>query len=218
MNIDAIKKEICDIGKRMYEREFVAANDGNISVRISDTKILTTPTGVSKGFMTPDMIATVDIHGNILSKNLQPSSEIKMHLKVYQERSDIYAVVHAHPITATAYSICGTPFDKPYMPELVVNLGVVPIAPYATPSTEEVPNSIEPFLKDYNAVLLSNHGALTWGKNLLDAYFKMESLEFAAKIITTANIIGKPQYIPSEKMQALIKIRESLGIVGKVPN
>jgi len=217
MNPFAVKREICEIGRRMYEREFVAANDGNISVRISDKEILTTPTGVSKGYMTPDMIVTVDMEGRVVEGSRKPSSELKMHLKVYRERAEVRAVVHAHPITATAFSVCGLGLDKAFMPELVVTLGLVPLATYATPSTDEVPDSISDYLADYNAVLLAHHGALTWGRDLTEAYYRMESVEFSAKIVMAARQIGDPNLIPCDKMPALVKIREGLGIKGVVP-
>lgn len=217
LNAFQVKREICEIGRRMYERNYVAANDGNISVRISDREILTTPTGVSKGFMTPEMIVCVDMDGKVISGSLKPSSELKMHLRVYRERPDVRSVVHAHPITATAFSVCGMGLDKAFMPELVVTLGVVPLADYATPGTTEVPDSITAYLKDYNAVLLAHHGALTWGKDLMEAYFRLESVEFSAQIVWKARMIGSPNQIPCEKLGELVKIRESMGIHGVVP-
>ncbi len=217
LNAFQVKREICEIGRRMYERNYVAANDGNISVRISDREILTTPTGVSKGFMTPEMIVCVDMDGKVISGSLKPSSELKMHLRVYRERPDVRSVVHAHPITATAFSVCGMGLDKAFMPELVVTLGVVPLADYATPGTTEVPDSITQYLKDYNAVLLAHHGALTWGKDLMEAYFRLESVEFSAQIVWKARMIGSPNQIPCEKLGELVKIRESMGIHGVVP-
>jgi L-fuculose-phosphate aldolase len=218
LDIERIKQDICDIGRRMYERGFVANNDGNISVLLPHGEILATPTGVSKGFMTPEMIATVDRNGQQCKGSLKVSSEIKLHLRVYRGRSDVCAVVHAHPITATAFSICGMALDRPYMPELVVTLGVVPLAPYGTPSTDELPDSITPYLHDHNAVLLAHHGAITWGRDLMEAYYRMESVEFAAQIVAKAIQIGTPRELPVEKMGALIRIREDLGITGAVPS
>ena len=151
-----IKKQICDIGKRIYDRGMVAANDGNISVKLNDNEFLCTPTGVSKGFMTPEYICKVDKDGNTIQANgnFRPSSEIKMHMRVYKCRPDVGSVVHAHPSYATAFAIAGIPLTQPIMPEAVIALGCVPIAPYGTPSTMEIPDAVEKFLPYYDAVLL----------------------------------------------------------------
>ena len=135
-----IKKQICDIGRRIYNRNMVAANDGNISVKLNDNEFLCTPTGVSKGFMTPEFICKVDAKGNVLQANpgFKPSSEIKMHMRVYEKRPDVGSVVHAHPIYATSFAIAGIPLTQPIMPEAVIALGCVPIAEYGTPSTMEI--------------------------------------------------------------------------------
>ena len=140
-----IKKQICDIGKRIYDRNMVAANDGNISVKLNDNEFLCTPTGVSKGFMTPEYICKVDREGNVIQANgdFRPSSEIKMHMRVYQCRPDVGSVVHAHPTFATAFAIAGVPLTAPIMPEAVISLGCVPIAKYGTPSTMEIPDAVE---------------------------------------------------------------------------
>lgn len=157
-----IKKQICDIGKRIYNRGMVASNDGNISVKISDNEFLCTPTGVSKGFMTPEYICKVDAEGKVIQAyaGFKPSSEIKMHMRVYKERPDVKSVVHAHPMYATAFAIAGIPLTQPIMPEAVIALGCVPIAEYGTPSTEEIPNAVSKYLQHFDAVLLENHGAL----------------------------------------------------------
>ena len=163
-----IKKELCEIGRRIYNDGFVAANDGNFSVKIDDNTYYVTPTGVSKGFMTPEMICKVDGQGNLKEANgpWKPSSEFKMHVKVYQQRPDVNAVVHAHPPIATSFAIAGIPLDKLIMPEAIIFLGAVPIAQYGTPSTMEIPESLEPYLQDYDAILLANHGALSFGCDL----------------------------------------------------
>lgn len=163
-----IKKQICDIGKRIYDRGMVAANDGNISVKLNDNEFLCTPTGVSKGFMTPEYICKVDANGNVLQANgnFKPSSEIKMHMRVYKHRPDVGSVVHAHPTFATAFAIAGIPLTAPIMPEAVIALGCVPIAEYGTPSTNEIPDAVEKYLPYYDAVLLENHGALSYSVDL----------------------------------------------------
>ena len=173
-----IKEEMCEIGRRVYNRGMVAANDGNFSVKLSEDEFFCTPTGVSKGFMTPDYICRVDGMGNVLEANegFRPSSEVKMHMRVYKERPDVGAVVHAHPMYATTFAIAGIPLMEPIMPEAVIALGGVPLAKYGTPSTAEVPDSIMPYLQQYDSVLLENHGALTYSDTLLNAYHKMESL------------------------------------------
>ena len=209
-----IKKQICDIGRRMYDREFVAANDGNISIRISENEVWTTPTGVSKGFMTPDMMVKVDLNGKVLEGRLKPSSELKMHIKVYKERPDVKSVVHAHPLTATALATAGIPLDKALLPEAIITLGIVPVSQYATPSTEEVPESIAKYLKDYNAVLLANHGALTWGRDIFEAYYRMETVEFYSKIVLTTKLIGHANELPCNKVGDLLEIREKMGMTG----
>ena len=184
MTILEEKRYICEIGRRMYKRGLVAANDGNISVKTSEGNLIITPTGISKGFMEPEMIVRINRNGEKLDKNApDPSSEVQMHIKVYQERDEVGAVVHAHPPHATAFAVAGKPLDKKILPEAIISLGTVPVAGYATPSTEEIPASIEEFLLDYNAVLLSNHGVLTWGEDLKQAYFRMETVEFYARII-----------------------------------
>ena len=139
-----IKKQICDIGRRIYSRNMVAANDGNISVKLNDNEFLCTPTGVSKGFMTPEYICKVDAQGNVIQANpgFKPSSEIRMHMRVYEKRPDVGSVVHAHPIYATSFAIAGIPLTQPIMPEAVISLGCVPIAEYGTPSTMEIPEAM----------------------------------------------------------------------------
>ena len=201
-----VKQQICEVGRRIYMNGFVAANDGNISVRINEEEVLCTPTGVSKGFMTPDMICKVDMDGNILeaSNNYKPSSEIKMHLRIYKERQDVNSVVHAHPPYGTSYAITGIPLNKAIMPEAVIALGCVPIAEYGTPSTEEIPDAVSKYLDNYDAVLLENHGALTYGADLMTAYFKMESLEFYAKLTFLSTQIGEPKVLNEEQIEKLL--------------
>ena len=214
-----IKKQICDIGKRIYNRGMVAANDGNISVKISDNEFLCTPTGVSKGFMTPEYICKVDADGNVIqaNKGFKPSSEIKMHMRVYKERPDVQAVVHAHPIYATSFAIAGIPLTQPIMPEAVIALGCVPIAEYGTPSTHEIPDAVSKYLQYYDAVLLENHGALAYSDSLLAAYHKMESLEFYAELLFLSKQLGGPQELSKAQVEKLYEIRRQFGMTGKHP-
>ena len=214
-----IKKQICDIGKRIYNRNMVAANDGNISVKLSDNEFLCTPTGVSKGFMTPEFICKVDAKGNLIRANgdFRPSSEIKMHMRVYEKRPDVKAVVHAHPTFATAFAIAGIPLTQPIMPEAVIALGCVPIAEYGTPSTEEIPDAVEKYLPYFDAVLLANHGALSYSNSLINAYHKMESVEFYAELLYKSRQMGTPIEFSKEQIERLYEIRRQMGLPGKHP-
>jgi L-fuculose-phosphate aldolase len=206
-----LKTQICEIGKRIYEKGFVAANDGNISVKIEEDVFIVTPTGVSKGFMTPEMLIKVDGEGNLLEGERKPTSEIKMHLRVYKERPEIKSVVHVHPPYATAFAIAGVPLNQATMPELIVTLGTVPIAEYGTPSTSEISDAISPYIPHHNGVLLENHGALTWGETLDEAYFLMESLESCAKINWIARQMNGDRELSVANVNRLIEIKERMG-------
>ena len=214
-----IKKQICDIGRRIYNRNMVAANDGNISVKLNDNEFLCTPTGVSKGFMTPEYICKVDAEGNVIQANpgFKPSSEIKMHMRVYQKRPDVGSVVHAHPVYATSFAIAGIPLTQPIMPEAVIALGCVPIAEYGTPSTNEIPDRLEKYLPYFDAVLLESHGALTWSTDLNAAYMKMESVEFYAQLLYQSRLLGGPKEFDKETIEKLYEIRRKMGLPGKHP-
>jgi len=212
-----IKQQVVEVGRRIYNKGFVAANDGNISVRLGENEILTTPTGVSKGFMIPDMLIKVNMDGLQLTGNLKPSSEIKMHLDIYKHRSDVGAVLHAHPPTATAFSVVGIPLGQPILPEIVITLGAVPIAKYGTPSTEEIPANIREHLNSHDAVLLENHGALTLGKDLFDALHKMENIEHFAKVLFMARQLGGVRELPPLEVEKLLQVRENMGISGRHP-
>lgn len=214
-----IKVKMCEIGKRVYGRGMVASNDGNFSVKISDTEILCTPTGTSKGFMTPEMICKVDLEGNVLEATApyKPSSEVKMHLRIYKLRKDVNAVVHAHPMYATAFAICGKPLDKQIMPESTIFLGDVPLAGYGMPSTVEVPDAIEPFLDTHDAVLLANHGALAWGVDIEAAYHKMEGLEFYAQLLYLTESMGGAKELPQNEVDRLVELRRGMNLPGRHP-
>ncbi|HCX04364.1 MAG TPA: class II aldolase family protein [Clostridiales bacterium] len=204
-NVEDSKKMICEIGRRMYQREYVAANDGNISVKVGENLIISTPTGVSKGYMTPDMISEVDLEGNWGGIGLEPTSELKMHLRVYKENKNVGSVVHAHPPIATAFSVAGIELVKPILIENVLMVGPILIAPFAKPGTQEVPESIAPYCKKYKGVLLANHGALTWGKDLTEAYHRLESMEHYAKILMySTKILGSNRELDSEQIERLI--------------
>lgn len=213
-----LKKQLVEIGKRIWTRGFVAANDGNFTVKLNDNELLTTPTGVSKGFMTTDMIIKVNKDGKVISGNskYRPSSEVKMHLEVYNERPDIKSVVHAHPPYATSFAVAGIPLDKCVLPEAIIVIGAVPTAPYGLPSTMEIPDSIRPYIKNSDAILLENHGALTLGSDLLNAYYKMETLEHTASIVWKAIQLGNMNVLPENERDRLMGLREKFNLPGRV--
>ena len=169
----------------------MAANDVNISVKVADNRLLITPSGVSKGRMTPEMLLVTDMDGTVIEGDRHPSSEGKMHLEVYRGRPDVNAVVHAHPPVSTAFAVCRRGLETPYLSELVAGLGQVPCTTsFAMLSTEEVPESVRPYLEDHTALLLANHGALAWGGDLWEAFDRLETVEHTAKIVLNAQLLG----------------------------
>ena len=219
MDNKEIKEQISDICHKMWQLGWVAANDGNVSVKLDDGNILATPTGISKSFITPEKLILIDNKGNVLEapEGLRPSSEIKMHLRCYEKRPDISAVVHAHPPGATGFAVAHRSMDMYNLIGDVTTFGSVPLTPYGTPSTDEVPNAIEPYLESHDAMLLENHGALTLGKDLLTAYYRMESLELWAKITINAIILGGSYDISRENIERLIGLRSRYGTTGRHP-
>lgn len=200
-----------DLGRRSYERAYVAANDGNISCRISEDTVLITPSGVSKGYMTEEMMVKVGLDGMVLSGG-KPSSELKMHLRIYKEDSEICGVTHLHPPFATAFAAAEIPLNRAILTEAVMAVGVVPVAPYALPGTEEVPESIAPFIREYNSVLLANHGALSWGKDVYQSFYFMESLEQCAKIQLYLNLLGSSRTLAGGQVEQLLAMRKNWNI------
>ena len=213
-----MKKLIVDIGRRLWIRGYVASHDGNVSVLLNKNEVLTTPTGVSKGFMTVDMIVKVDKTGKAVSNNskYRPSSEIKMHLEVYKERPDIKSVVHAHPPYATSFAVAGIPLTKCVLPEAVISIGAVPIAKYGLPSTMEIPDAIREHIKYSDVILLANHGALTLSSDLLSAYHKMETLEHTASIVWKAIQLGNLNVLSEFERDRLMGLREKYNSQGRV--
>ena len=204
MTYEAQRVEICQVGKLLYDRGYVVSNDGNLSLRVAPDRLLVTPSGVGKGRMTPDMLVVTDLEGNVLEGDRHPSSETKMHLEVYRCRPDVQAVVHAHPPVSPAFAVCRQGLETPYLAETVVGLGSVPCTPsFAMLSTDEVPKSIRPYLPDHNAVLLANHGALTWGADLWQAFDRMETVEHTAKIFLNARRIGGAVGLSGRDVQRL---------------
>lgn len=212
-----IKQFMCDIAKRIYTNGFVAANDGNVTVKLSDTEYLTTPTGISKGYLTPEMIVKVNELGEKLDGEYTPSSEVKVHLKVYAQREDVGAVVHAHPPFATTCAVAHIPLDEYILPEAVYALGAVPIVPYAQPSTQELADGLIPYLQNYDAFILENHGTVTVGANLIQAYYKTETLEYNAKITYLTKVLGKSNELPREEIDKLICSYREKNPKGKHP-
>ena len=178
MDIEVIKDQICDVCHKMWQLGWVAANDGNVSAKLDDGTILATPTGMSKSFITPDKLIRIDSKGNVLeaAEGLRPSSEIKMHLRCYDKRDDVMSVIHAHPPGATGFAVAHKAMDMYNMIEDVAAIGAVPLTPYGTPSTTEVPDAIEPYLEEHDVMLLENHGALAVGSDVITAFYRMESL------------------------------------------
>ncbi|MCH5263518.1 MAG: class II aldolase/adducin family protein [Lachnospiraceae bacterium] len=207
------KKAIIDIGQRMYVRGFVAANDGNISVRTGRNEVWATPTGVSKGYMKKKMLVKVDLDGNVLEGTYKPSSELKMHLRAYRENEALRSVCHAHPPICTSFAVAGIPLDSPILAEAVITLGDVPIAPYAELGTEAVPEVIAPYCHTHNGVLLANHGAVTWAEEPYAAYYRLESMEYYAKILLiTDKLLGRQQQLSDDQIERLIAMREKFGV------
>ena len=205
MNDNEIIRQIIDTGKKMYDRGFIASNDGNISARADDGNIWVTPTMVSKGSMTPDMMIKISLSGVIIEGNRKPSSEVQMHLCLYRENPDAQAAVHAHPVTATSFAIAGIPLDKPIYPEALFNVGKVPVAKYAQPGTLEVPESIKPYCSTHKAVLLANHGAFAWGGSITEAWYRMEALENYAKItLNTYYILRQANELTEEQVDKFL--------------
>ncbi len=219
MSEQNIRAQICDICHKMWQQGWVAANDGNITVKLDEDTFLATPTGISKSFMEPGKLVKINGKGEILeaAEGYRPSSEIKMHLRCYQERADVGAVVHAHPPTATGFALAHKPLDTYSLIECVIAIGAVPIAPYGTPSTDEVPESIAPLLPKHDVILLENHGALTVGSDLTTAYYRMETLELWAKTSFVAQMLGGEKEITRENIDRLINMRSSYKVTGRHP-
>src|SRR5690349_8726128 len=212
-----LRDDIVELGRRLWARGFVASNDGNISVRLDGDRILTTPTGVSKGFMTTDMMVITDRTGRKISGERNASSELKMHLAVYDLRPDVQAVVHSHPPLATGFAVAGIPLDKAVLAEVICTLGCIPIADYATPSTAELPAAVAQYIKAHDGLLLANHGALTVGSDLFNAYYKMETVEHFAQISLVARTLGGERLLSREEVHRLQGLRDMYGITSPAP-
>src|SRR5581483_1111115 len=214
---EQIRADIVESGRRLYQLGFVASNDGNISARLDDSRLITTPKSVSKGFMTPDMMVVVDYEGNKIAGDRDPSTELPMHLEVYKNRPDVSAVVHAHPPLATGFAVAGIPLTRAVLAEVITTLGSIPIAEYATPSTSELPDAVRKYIKAHDGMLLANHGALTVGADLFAAYYKMETIEHFAHISLVARLLGRENLISRDEVERLQGLRDTYGIKAPAP-
>jgi L-fuculose-phosphate aldolase len=219
MDLDQLRADIVEVGRRLWVRGYVASNDGNISVRVGPDRLLMTPASVSKGFMTPDMMVVTDLAGTLIhgAPGRKPSSEILMHLVAYRERPDINAVVHSHPPLSTGFAVAGIPLDRAVLAEVVTTLGAIPIAEYGTPSTSELASTVAPYVKGHDGLLLANHGALALGGDLFAAYYKMETIEHFARISLVARMLGREHLLSREEVDRLQALRGRYGIAAPAP-
>jgi L-fuculose-phosphate aldolase len=207
----ALCHELVRFGKMLHAQGFVAATDGNLSVRLDQERVLVTPTCVSKGMMEPQDMVVVDLDGKKLSGVQNPSSEIVMHLTVYRMRPDVGAVVHAHPCTATGFASAGLALDEPLCSEVVITLGSVPLAPYATTGTMALSDSLRPYIPFHDAILMANHGVVTYGEDLCRAYMRMEAVEHYARIVLAARQLGSARSLDSHELEKLVAVRSQYG-------
>jgi L-fuculose-phosphate aldolase len=212
------RREIVQVGKMLHQHGFIAATDGNISVRLRSGHVLVTPTGMSKGAMKMTDPVIVNMRGEKLKGRREVTSEIGMHLLIYSMRPDIHAVVHAHPRTATGFAAAGIPLDQPLVCEVVIGLGQIPLAPYGTPGTPELSETLVPLVPQYDAILMANHGVVTYGADLQSAYMKMETVEHFAQITLVTRLLGEQQLLDCDELQKLIAARSKyLGVNSAAP-
>ncbi|MBF0276079.1 MAG: class II aldolase/adducin family protein [Nitrospinae bacterium] len=212
------RKNIVDICKRIHERGWISSTDGNVSMKLGRDRILTTPSGIHKGFMTESDLVVTDMKGKLLSGSRKPSSELMMHITCYEQRPEINAVVHAHPTLCIAFSLAGVTLAKCLLPEVVFTLGSIPTAGYSTPTTNEVPKSIETLIQDYDGVILERHGSLTVGKTIFEAYNTLERMEHVAEITHKARQLGEVHPLNEEQMNKLMDVSKQLGLPQKKIN
>jgi L-fuculose-phosphate aldolase len=199
----AVVAAILDACHRLYEKGFVTATDGNVSARLANGNILTTRTGINKGAVTAHDLVELTLRGDVLSDRSRPSTETGMHLFIYQERPDVAAVVHAHPPYATGFATAREPLEGCLYPEVIVGFGAIPLADYATPSTPEVAKSLRPYVRSADAILLTNHGVVAYGKDVYDAYYRMEKVEHSAHITFIARLLGGEKKLSAEELGRL---------------
>ncbi len=199
------REELVEVSGLCYSRGYISGTEGNFSIRLADNLILTTPAGTCKGRLRSEDLVLTDINGVSLS-DARPSTELKMHLVAYNSRPDVKAVVHAHPTVAVGFTVAGATLSQCVLPEVVCTLGHIPTAPYATPSTSEIPDSIRAYVEKYDAIMLDHHGALTLGKNIFDAYYKLETVEHFAQTMLVAHVLGGPKPLFASQVQKLIDV------------
>ncbi|MGH7626845.1 MAG: class II aldolase/adducin family protein [Gemmatimonadaceae bacterium] len=204
----SVRREIVAVCRRLYEKGLIAGPDGNVSVRLGSGSILVTPAAMSKVDVTPDDLVEVSMDGARISGYREPSSEVQLHVRLYARRPDVQAVVHAHPPVATGFAVAGEGFETDVLPELVYQMGRVPLVPYATPGTPAVADAFEPFIAGHDAFLMANHGATTTGPSLLIAHQRMESVEHSARILLTARLLGRVTELSTEQVAELLSHRE----------
>lgn len=202
-----VSLDIVRFAQMLHTQGFVAATDGNLSVRLDSRRVMVTPTGFSKGAVQPEDMVVVDMQGRKLSGSRNPSSEIGMHLTIYRMRPDVGAVVHAHPCTATGFASAGIALDEPLCSEIVVTLGSVPLAPYATTGTAKLSESLAPFIPNHNAILMANHGVVTYGADIQQAFLRMEAVEHYAKIVLVARQLGRAEWLDGREVEKLAQVR-----------
>jgi len=212
MDLNNLRKDIIEIGRRVYNRDFVASNDGNFSIKIDDERFLITPSGKSKGFLKEEELVIIDNKGEVIEGNLKPSSEFQLHLEIYKVRKECEAVVHTHPPISTGFAVAGIPLAEPVLPEVIISLGEIPIAEYATLSTLELSQKVKGLIKNHNAVLLKNHGLVTTGKDIYQAYYFTETVEHYAKILLVAKLLGNTTILTEEQVNKLIRLRTKYGL------
>src|SRR5438445_9887562 len=214
MDEQIARRDLLRICHLLYERSYVVASDGNVSVQLDDGRVLATPTMTCKGRMTDDLIAITDLEGRSLNDR-RASSELAMHLLIYKERPDVRAVCHAHPPHGTAFAVAGLAIDQPILSEVILTLGCVPLTDYGTPSTNELTEAMRPYVKHHNALLMANHGAVAYGEHLWQAFDRLEALEHTAKISILAKALGGANHLPADATEKLIKIREKAGFLNE---
>lgn len=210
MDEQTARREIVRVGRLMYERSYVVSSDGNVSVRLDDGRIVATPTQMCKGRMTEEACAVTDLEGRALTER-KPSSELAMHLLVYQERPEVRAVCHAHPPHGSAFAVAGLSIDQPILSEVILTLGCVPLAEYGTPSTSELTDAMRPLVKHHNALLMANHGAVAYGTDLWQAFDRLETLEHTARIAILSRLLGGARNLAPDAIEKLINVREAAG-------
>ena len=215
LNEQELRAAIVEIGRNVWQKGWVASNDGNISCRLDESRVLCTPTGISKGMMAVDDLIICDMAGNKVAGKRERTSEFNMHLTIYKLRPDVTAIVHAHPPGATGFAVAGRAMNQALLPEVIVTLGCVPLAEYGLPGTPALTDGMIPLIPKYDAILMGNHGAVCYGADLWKAYFKMETVEHTARITLIAEMLGGPKVLPRLEVDKLLDSRARYGITSK---